>query len=245
MRSLAPSAADTQVPGLPQCIFRHGGFVTREVRVGVLASGRGSNFEALLQATTQHPLGARVVCLGTDTPAAGACDIASRYDIPQRVVHETTGRGHLQSTNEQALCDFLREQQVDLVCLAGFMRIIRGALLQHFPRAILNIHPSLLPSFPGLHAPRQAWEHGVRVTGCTVHFVDDGVDTGPILLQAAVPIQEDDSVETLTARIQEQEHRLYPQAVALWASGRVQFENKRVTVLQTAVTQTATKEEST
>jgi phosphoribosylglycinamide formyltransferase-1 len=222
----------------------HGGFVTREVRVGVLASGRGSNFAALVQATRSQALGAHVVCLGTDNATAGACALATQFDIPSRFVAESARRGRLHTENEQALCDFMQEHAVDLICLAGFMRIVRGPLLQRYPRAILNIHPSLLPSFPGLHAPRQALEHGVRITGCTVHFVDAGIDTGPILLQAAVPVLDGDSVDTLTARIQEQEHRLYPQAVALWAAGRIRFEGGRASLVQTATSQTAAKEES-
>jgi phosphoribosylglycinamide formyltransferase-1 len=194
----------------------HGGFVKREVRVGVLASGRGSNFEALIRATAGETA-ARVVCLGTDNADAAALRIATTHGIPTRVVAETARHGRLQRVHEQVLCDFLQEQRVDLVCLAGFMRVIRGPLLERYPRAILNIHPSLLPSFPGLQAPRQALEHGVRVTGCTVHLVDSGIDSGPILLQAAVPVLDEDTVATLTARIQEQEHLIYPQAVALWA----------------------------
>jgi phosphoribosylglycinamide formyltransferase-1 len=218
--------------------------VTRDVRVGVLASGRGSNFEALVLATRTQSLGAHIVCLGTDTSTAAVCDLAERHSVPSRVVPETAGRGRLRTENEQMLCDFFQEHDVDLVCLAGFMRIIRGPLLQRYPRAILNIHPSLLPSFPGLHAPRQALEHGVRITGCTVHFVDAGIDTGPILLQAAVPVRDEDTVDTLTARIQQQEHRLYPEAVALWASGRIRFDNGRIALVQTAIAQTAGKEES-
>ena len=123
------------------------------------------------------------------------------------------------------------------------MRIIRGPLLQRFRHAILNIHPSLLPSFPGLDAPRQALEYGVRLTGCTVHFVDAGIDSGPILLQASVPVHDDDTVASLTARIQEQEHRLYPQAVALWATGRVLVEDRRVRLRDTTP-QTVGKEET-
>ena len=220
--------------------------MTREVRVGVLASGRGSNFEALATALNTRSLAmsasssehtsfsessARVVCLGTDNPKAGALQIAERLGIAHFVVNETAKQGRLQASNEQEVCDFLRQHQVDLICLAGFMRIVRGPLLAHYKRAILNIHPSLLPSFPGLHGPQQALEHGVQVTGCTVHFVDAGIDTGPILLQAAVPIVEGDNVSTLTDRIQTEEHRIYPQAVRLWSSGRVQVDEGRVILL--------------
>ena len=202
----------------------------REVRVGVLASGRGSNFEALIAAATANQLGGKVVCLGTDNATAGVLAIAGAHDIATLVVAETARRGRLTEEHEQQLSDFMRQHQVDLVCLAGFMRIIRGPLLQAFPRAILNIHPSLLPSFPGLAAPRQALQHGVRITGCTVHFVDAGIDTGPILLQAAVGVRDTDSADSLAARILEQEHRIYPQAISLWAAGRVQFHEGRISI---------------
>ena len=238
--------------------------MTREVRVGVLASGRGSNFEALLRASTPTPtanapamvpsmkfpeVGLRVVCLGTDNPEAPALQIATRHGIPTRVVRETARRGRLQHSNEKALRDFMNENDVELVCLAGFMRIIRGPLLERYSAAILNIHPSLLPSFPGLHAPQQALEYGVRVSGCTVHYVDSGIDTGRILLQAAVPVLDGDTVATLTDRIQQEEHRIYPQAVALWASGHLPLEDGRASILHTPTAtkgtpQTAGREES-
>jgi len=241
----------------------NGGFVKREVRVGVLASGRGSNFEALQEAASSAPdttsattpssvlkpeATIRVVCLGTDNPAAPALELAARSGIASYVVHETASRGRLQRAHELELAEFMSAHDVDLVCLAGFMRIVRGPLLERFADAILNIHPSLLPSFPGLRAPQQALEHGVRISGCTVHFVDSGIDTGPILLQAAVPVVDTDTVESLTARIQEEEHRIYPQAVRLWASGDVRIDNRRVVVQQnptltTGTPQTAGKEE--
>jgi len=198
--------------------------VKREVRVGVLASGRGSNFKALVEAVTSGKLGGRVVCLGTDNANAGALEIARDNHIATQVVAETARRGRLSSEHEQQLVDFMRQHEVDLVCLAGFMRIIRGPLLEAYPRAILNIHPSLLPSFPGLDAAGQALRHGVRIAGCTVHFVDAGIDSGPILMQAAVAVLSDDTADSLAARILEQEHRIYPEAVSLWASGRVQFD---------------------
>ena len=195
----------------------------REVRVGVLASGRGSNFEALIHAALAGAFRGKVVCLGTDNANAGALAVATEHHIATQVVAETARRGRLSQEHEQQLSDFMRQHDVDLVCLAGFMRIIRGPLLAAYPHAILNIHPSLLPSFPGLDAAGQAVRHGVRIAGCTVHFVDAGIDSGPILLQASVPVQGDDTAESLAARILEQEHRIYPQAVSLWASGRLQF----------------------
>jgi phosphoribosylglycinamide formyltransferase-1 len=165
-----------------------------------------------------------------DNPAAGAIDVAKRNAIPVTVVDAGARRGRLAAEAEAHIVDALRADRVDLVCLAGFMRIVGPTLLDAFPRAVLNVHPSLLPSFPGLDAQRQALEHGVKVSGCTVHVVDAGVDSGPIVLQAVVPVHDDDTVQTLSARILAAEHRLYPQAVRMLASGRVRFDLRRTRV---------------
>jgi phosphoribosylglycinamide formyltransferase-1 len=202
--------------------------VSASVRVGVLASGRGSNLAALAAASADGSLGARVVCLVCDNPDAAAIAVAARYDIPVTVVDAGTRRGRLAPEAEERIVGALRAHGVDLVCLAGFMRIVGTSLLSAYPRAILNVHPSLLPSFPGLDAQRQALEHGVRVTGCTVHFVDAGVDSGPIVLQAVVPVAADDTAATLAARILAAEHRIYPQAVRLWAEDRLRVAGRRV-----------------
>lgn len=206
--------------------------MSAEVRVGVLASGRGSNFAALAAASADGSLGARVVCLLCDDPAAGAIAVAARFGIPLVVVDAGVRRGRLAGEVESRIVEALRAHRVDLVCLAGFMHIVGATLLQAYPRAILNVHPSLLPSFPGLDAQRQALAHGVKVTGCTVHVVDAGVDSGPIVVQAAVPVHEDDTEATLAARILAAEHRIYPQAVRLWAAGRLRFDARRVHVAQ-------------
>lgn len=203
----------------------------REVRVGVLASGHGSNFEALQRATASGSPGVRVVCLVSDNPDARALRRAKELGLPALCVDPGPRRGRLDAAAEAEIVRFLRAERVDLVCLAGFMRIVGGELLRAFPGAVLNIHPSLLPSFPGLEAQRQAFEHGAKVTGCTVHLVDAGVDTGPIILQAAVPVHEEDTPATLAARILEQEHELYARAVRLWAEGRLQIEGRRVRIL--------------
>ena len=204
--------------------------MTREVHVGVLASGRGSNFQALWAAEQAGVLGARLVCLLSDNPSANALQRAADRGLQTRLVDAGGKRGQLSETAQGEIVAFLRHHEVDLVCLAGFMRIVGRTLLEAFPNAILNIHPSLLPSFPGLEAPRQALEHGVKVTGCTVHLVDAGIDTGPIVTQAAVAVRVDDTPETLSARILEQEHRIYPEAVRLWASGELAAHGRRIGV---------------
>jgi phosphoribosylglycinamide formyltransferase-1 len=207
-----------------------GGLVEREVQVGVLASGRGSNFEALWRAQAAGRLGARLVCLATDNPRARALSLAASFGLATLCVGAGERRGRLTPRCEGELVDFLRAQRVDLVCLAGFMRLLGATMLAAFPGAILNIHPSLLPAFPGLGAQRQALEHGVKIAGCTVHFVDAGVDTGAIVAQAAVEVRDDDSEATLAARILEREHEIYPRAVRLWAEGRLHVQGRRVTI---------------
>lgn len=202
-----------------------------EVRVGVLASGRGSNFEALWRAQEEGGLAARIVCLASDRPDAPCLQRAAAWNIPMFCFREQTKRARLPETQEAELVAFLRQQRVDLVCLAGFMRIIGRPLLEAFPGAVVNIHPSLLPSFPGLEAQTQALEHGVKVAGCTVHFVDAGVDSGPIIAQSAVEVQETDTPESLADRILQREHTLYPAVVHLWATGCLQVEGRRVHIV--------------
>jgi phosphoribosylglycinamide formyltransferase-1 len=208
--------------------MERGGVVSREVRVGVLASGRGSNFEALWDASAAGELGARIVCLASDNPGSQALQRARGFGLPTSCVDSGKRRGRLPPEAEAEIVTFLGSHGVGLVCLAGFMRIIGKPLLEAFPGAILNIHPSLLPSFPGLEAQRQALEHGAKVSGCTVHLVDAGVDSGPIVLQAVVPVRDDDTAATLAARILEREHEIYPRAVRLWAAGRLRVEGRRV-----------------
>lgn len=198
------------------------------VRVGVLASGRGSNFEALLRAEADGRLGAHVVCLGSDQPYAPALAVAAGHGVPTFVFEGPRGRARLGPDVERLYIEALRAHGVNLVCLAGFMRILGGDFLVAFPGAVLNVHPSLLPSFPGLEPQRRALEYGVRWSGCTVHFVDAGVDSGAIISQAAVPVMDSDVPETLAARILEREHAIYPEAVRLWATGALRLEGRRV-----------------
>ena len=198
------------------------------LRVGVLASGRGSNLQAILDASERGEIPARVVVVLSDREEALALQRARDRGIPAIWVNPKAFPD--KAAYEETLLSHLREHDVGLVALAGYMRLVGPTLLRAFPHRIMNIHPALLPAFPGLHAQRRALEHGVKVAGCTVHFVDEGVDTGPIILQAAVPVLEDDTEETLAARILEQEHRIYPQAIRLFAQGRLTVEGRRVRI---------------
>jgi phosphoribosylglycinamide formyltransferase 1 len=181
--------------------------------LGILISGRGSNMQAILDAVRQGELDARVGIVVSNVAAAAGLARAKAVGIPTVVIDH---KGF--STREafdRAVVDELKKHEVDLVCLAGFMRLLSPVFVRAFPGRILNIHPSLLPSFPGLDAQRQALEHGVRVSGCTVHIVDEELDHGPIVLQTAVPVREDDTEELLSSRILEEEHRAYPKAIRL------------------------------
>lgn len=190
------------------------------VRLGVLASGAGSNLAALLEACAQGWLPARVASVVCNVPGAGALAKAERAGVPALCLpHQGFASREL---FDQALLTELTRQGVEVVVLAGFMRLISPVLLRAYPFRVLNIHPALLPAFPGLHAVRQALQAGVRVTGCTVHLVDEGLDSGPILLQAAVPVLDGDDEDSLQARVQAQEHRVYPQALALLVRGQVE-----------------------
>ena len=202
------------------------------LRIGVVASGRGSNFEAIARVVESGFIPATLAVLVTDRPDARAVDLARAHGIEPLALdaREYPGR----DAHEKAVIGALEERGVGLVCLAGYMRLLSVAFVGHFEGRLLNIHPSLLPAFPGLHAQRQALRHGVKVAGATVHFVDEGVDTGPIVLQAAVPVSEDDTEETLSERILAEEHRIYPEAVRLFAEGRLSLEGRRVRIRERA-----------
>ena len=198
------------------------------LRVAVLASGRGSNLQAILDATRVPGFPARVAVVISDrdtAPAlarAAAAGVSTVFvnpkDHPDRVAYDA------------ALLSVLDAHRIGLVCLAGFMRLLGPALVRSYAGRMLNIHPSLLPAFPGLGAQRQALDHGVKVSGATVHLVDEGLDSGPIVLQACVPVAADDTVESLSARILVEEHRLYPEAIRLFAEGRLVISGRRVAV---------------
>lgn len=195
-------------------------------RAAVLVSGGGTNLQALLDARDAGTLGADVVLVVSNQPGVGALDRAAKHGVPAEVISHKDFASR--EAFDAALVTALRARDVGLVVLAGFMRIVTPVLLDAFPGRVINVHPALLPSFPGVDAQAQALAYGVRVTGATVHIVDAGVDTGPILAQAPVPVLDDDTVETLRARILREEHRLLVGAVHAVATGRARVEGRRV-----------------
>jgi phosphoribosylglycinamide formyltransferase-1 len=206
------------------------------IRLGVLASGGGTNLQAILDACAARRISAEVAVVVSNVPGAGALERAAKAGVRAEVVPSkgVTDR----EAYDLRLVETLRSHRVDLVCLAGYMRIVTSAFLRAFgptpesrgcPR-VLNIHPGLLPSFPGLHAARQCFEYGARFAGCTVHFVDEGTDTGPVIVQAVVPVEPEDGEETIARRILAQEHRIYPQAIQWYAEGRLSVQGRRVAV---------------
>jgi phosphoribosylglycinamide formyltransferase-1 len=198
------------------------------LRVGVLVSGRGSNLQALLDACARPDFPARIVVVISDRERAPALDRARAAGVEAVFLNPKDFADRL--AFDEALVRELQARSVGLVCNAGFMRILSAAYVRAFAGRALNIHPSLLPAFPGLHAQRQALAHGARVTGATVHFVDEAVDSGPIVLQSAVPVLPGDTEDTLAARVLVEEHRLYPEAVRLFAEGRLRIAGRRVMV---------------
>jgi phosphoribosylglycinamide formyltransferase 1 len=194
--------------------------------LAVLVSGSGSNLQALLDASAAPSFPARIAVVLSNVEGVRALERARAAGVPTVVVPHQAYPGR--AAYDAALLAALAPYRPELVCLAGFMRLVGGDFLRAFPFGVLNIHPALLPSFPGLHAVRQALEQGAKVSGCTVHLVDEGTDTGPILAQAAVPVLDTDTEESLAARIQHEEHRLYPLAVRLLVTGAVQRTGRRV-----------------
>jgi len=194
-------------------------------RVGVLASGRGSNLQALIDAAGAESLGGTIAVVISNVETAPALERARKAGIP---AHFRDHRGRKREEFDAEVESLLRQHGVELVCLAGYMRLLSPTFIRAFAGRIVNVHPSLLPAFPGLDAQRQAWEYGVRVSGATVHLVDEGLDSGPIVLQEAVPVDDADTPETLAARILAAEHRLYPRAVRLLLGGRYRIEGRRV-----------------
>jgi phosphoribosylglycinamide formyltransferase-1 len=195
-------------------------------RIGVLISGRGSNLQALIDAGRAGALGGgQIAVVISNVESAYGLERARDAGIPALHIDH---RGKQRTAFDAEVIHALKAHEVGLVCLAGFMRLLSADFVRAFPGRILNIHPALLPAFPGLDAQRQALEHGVKVSGPTVHIVDEGLDSGPIVAQEAVPVKDDDSVETLSARILEAEHRIYPLAVRVLLSGRARVEGRRV-----------------
>jgi phosphoribosylglycinamide formyltransferase 1 len=194
-------------------------------RLGILLSGRGSNFEAIAGQVAAGLIPAEIAAVISNRPEARGLEIARQMCLPAVSI---PSRGLDREVYDRMVVEELRQREVDLVCLAGFMRLLSGSFIRAFPSCILNIHPSLLPAFPGLDAQRQALEHGVKITGCTVHFVDEDLDSGPIIVQTAVPVKDDDTVDSLSARILREEHRIYSDAIRIVLGGSYAILGRRV-----------------
>ncbi|MFZ5864193.1 MAG: phosphoribosylglycinamide formyltransferase [Nitrospirota bacterium] len=200
----------------------------KTITLGVMASGRGSNLQSILDAIAAGRLDAQVALVISDREDAAALDRARAAGVPARYLNPKAFPNR--EAHDVAAADLLRGAGVELVALAGYMRLITRALLEAFPDRIINVHPSLLPAFPGLHAQRQAVDYGVKLAGCTIHFVTEGLDNGAIILQAAVPVRDDDTEAVLAERILAEEHRLLPEALQLYAEGRLSLDGRRVRI---------------
>jgi len=200
------------------------------MRIGILGSGSGTNAEAIINSIKKCECPVEIGIIISDVEKAFILERGRKHGIPVRYIYPGKHKTWLEPDIEAEYTNVLKDSGVELVVLAGYMRIVKDSLLDAFPRKIINIHPALLPAFPGLQSWRQALDYGVRFTGCTVHFVDKGIDTGPIILQAVVPVYDDDSPETLHARIQVEEHRIYPEAIRLIAEGRIEVRDRRVVI---------------
>jgi phosphoribosylglycinamide formyltransferase 1 len=212
------------------------GRAAKKVRIGVLASGRGSNLQAIIDAIESGRLDASIVLVLSNKKDAVALGRARKHGLADVFLDPAPFAGQPDSREayDRAVLDVLRKHDVELVLLAGYMKIVTPVLVKAYENRMMNIHPSLLPSFPGLDAQKKALGHGVKLSGCTVHFVTEGVDEGPIIIQAAVPILEGDTAETLAARILVEEHKIYPKAVQLYAEGRLTVSGRVVRVSDTS-----------
>jgi phosphoribosylglycinamide formyltransferase 1 len=198
------------------------------LKLGVLISGNGSNLQSIIDHIEKGSLKAAIKIVISNNPDAYGITRAGKHGIPFLVLKN--GNFKNKEAFDAELVKILKDNGVELVILAGFMRIITPAFLKAFSGKIMNIHPALLPSFPGLHGQKQAVEYGVKFSGCTVHFVDDGVDTGPVIIQSVVPVHDDDTEETLAERILKEEHKIYPQAIQLFADGRLEINGRKVRI---------------
>jgi phosphoribosylglycinamide formyltransferase 1 len=203
----------------------------KSLAVAILGSGKGTNAQAIIDAIQAGRLNARVVCVLSDVENAFLLERARRHGIPAEFISGAPFQTKLEGAAEQQYLAALQRYGAEVIALAGFMRIIKKGLLSAFPHRILNIHPALLPAFPGMESWKQALDYGAKVAGCTVHFVDEGTDTGPIILQKVVPVLDDDTPQTLHARIQEQEHTAFPEALQWLAEQRVRVEGRKVRLL--------------
>ena len=200
----------------------------RKLPIGVLVSGSGSNLQSIIDHIEQGSLDAEIKVVISNVPDAYALKRAQIHHLPSLIIRHDDFE--TREAFEEEIVRVFKSKHVELVVLAGFMRIISPVLLDAYPQRIMNIHPALLPSFRGMHAQRQALDYGVKFSGCTVHFVDVGVDSGPIIIQAVVPLFDGDTEETLSARILKEEHRIYPQAIQFFASGRITIKNRQVMI---------------
>lgn len=199
-----------------------------KMKIAVIASGRGSNFMALARACREESYPAETAILLSDNPEAGALEFARETGIESAVIDCGRKRGSMSVESSEEMYRLCIERNIELICLAGFMRIVKGKLLEEYAGRMINIHPALLPGFKGLHGQKQALDYGVKYSGCTVHFVDAGIDTGPIIMQKVVPVMDDDNEDSLSERILAEEHKAYPETVRLYAEGRLRIEGRRV-----------------
>lgn len=200
------------------------------LKIGVLASGRGTNLQSIIDKKEAGELNIDIRVVISDKKNAGALARADKHDI--KGVFINPSEYNTKKDFEQAVIDVLDKEKVELVIMAGFMRILSPFFIKHYKNQIMNIHPSLLPAFPGLNAQKQALEYGVKISGCTVHFADEGMDTGPIIIQAAVPVKDSDTEKNLADRILKQEHIIYPEAIHLYSQGRLKVSDGQVEILE-------------
>jgi len=198
------------------------------INLGILASGSGTNLQAIIDAIESKKIDAEIKIVVSNNPSAYAIQRAKNHNIPVEIILNNTASAR--EDYDRIIVKTLKDYSVDLVILAGFMRILSNELIKAFPMRIMNIHPALLPAFPGLNAQKKALDYGVKFSGATVHFVDEGVDTGPIIIQAVVPVYDNDTEETLRQRILKEEHRIYPYAIQLFAEGRLEVRGRKVIV---------------
>jgi len=203
------------------------------VNIGVLASGRGTNLQAIIEAVEEEKIEGRISIVISDNQDVFALKRAEQHNIETQYINFRKFKDR--EDYDKEIVKFLKEKKVDLVVLAGYMRILTPYFIKTYKNRIMNIHPALLPSFPGLHAQRQAVEYGVKVSGCTVHFVDEGVDSGPIILQKAVEVKDNDTEESLAERILKEEHQIYPQAIQLFSQGRLIIKGRKVFIKKRAI----------
>lgn len=198
----------------------------KKLKIGVLVSGSGSNLQSIIDKIEQGALSAQIAVVVCNNPQAFAIERCKKHNVPLTLISHNDYPDRM--AFDMKLAEILKGHGVELVVMAGFMRVLSPEFLSEFPMKVINIHPALLPSFPGLHGQKQAFDYGVKFSGCTVHFADSGVDTGPIIIQAIVPVFDDDTEESMSSRILREEHRIYPQAIQLYAEGKLEVRGRKV-----------------